>query len=310
MTGPGTTASADSSWYSIDGDIYRYCGFFTLRAVVFPDPSLLTIQNLLSDNYTSQFIKRRMTVDGISYLQDFNKYLGTISDLRLVEDPMGVPGLTDSFAACIWAIEMIMEFMFADGFRISFYNSFKNGSKQGLFGSDAGYTPSPLYAALLFADLALLDMPYIEKTVVTSGTSASINIYGLDNYYTYGVLILNKDTDSNKTGEVGVKINDPRGLYCVYLTANDLNATSGLTLGGLEFIGNNSRPQGNYTEIKFEIDLNGYYQIPLNYSQVAYCVTKSQFSYNPLPTQSAAHRNAGVGLVGMGVMVVMMALLL
>jgi hypothetical protein len=311
MTGPGTTDSADSSWYSINGDIYNYCGFFTLRAVVFPDPSFLTIDTLLSENYTSQFLKRRMTAGGASYLQDFNKYLGSISDLRLVDDPMGVPGLTDSFAACIWAIEMMMEFFFVDGFRIDFYNSFKKGSKQGVFGTDAGYTPSPLYSALLMADLALLDMPYIDKAVVTAGTSASIRIYGIDNYNTYGVLLLNKDTDRTHVGEVAVKIKDPRGLHCVYLTASDLNATSGVTIGGVEFVGNRSAPVGNYTELKYEVDVNGYYQIPLNYSQVVYCVTKDDFSYNPLPTEAASAINAGVGLLlRVGVMAVAMALLL
>ena len=45
-----------------------------------------------------------MTVNGTSYLQDFVDYYGSISDIRLVEDPAGVPGLTNSFAACIWAI--------------------------------------------------------------------------------------------------------------------------------------------------------------------------------------------------------------
>jgi hypothetical protein len=108
MVGPGTTDTADASWYSIDKEIYYYCGFFTLRGVVFPDPTLLTIDNLLSDNYTSQFFKRRMTVEGTSYIKDFNLYLGGFSDVRLVDDPMGVPGLTDSFAAAIWAVEFIM----------------------------------------------------------------------------------------------------------------------------------------------------------------------------------------------------------
>lgn len=292
MVGPGTTDTADASWYSVDKDIYSYCGFFTLRAVVFSDPTLLTIGNLLSDNYTSQFIKRRMTVGGTSYIKDFNLYLGGINDIRLVDDPMGVPGLTDSFAAAIWAIEFMMEFFYVDGFRIDFYNSFKQGSKQGIFGTSGGYTPTPIYPALLLANLAVLEGPYIDKAVVTPGLSSSINIYGFDNYNTYGVLLINKDNDTTHSGEVAVKLKDPRGLYCIYLTASSLNSTSNVTLGGLEFVGNRSKPLGNYTELKYVVDGSGYYQIPLNYSQVAYCVTKNDFSYNPLPTELSSAGNA------------------
>jgi hypothetical protein len=47
------TASADSSWYSKIADIYWYCGSFTFRAVIFDNASLITIENLLSDQYTS-----------------------------------------------------------------------------------------------------------------------------------------------------------------------------------------------------------------------------------------------------------------
>lgn len=312
MVGPGTTDAADSSWYSVDQDIYNYCGFFTLRAVIFPDPTLLTLDNLLSDNYTSQYLMRRMTVNGTSFITDFNQYLGGFNDVRLVDDPMGVPGLTDSFAAAIWAIEFIMEFFYIDGFRMDFYNSFKQGARQGILGSNGGYTPTALYSALLLADLAVLNGPYIDKTVVTPGLSSSINMYGLDNYNTYGVLLLNKDNDTTHSGEVEVMIRDPSGLYCIYLTASSLDATSNITLGGLEFIDNNSRPLGNYTEFKYVVDANGYYQIPLNYSQVAYCVTKNDFTYNPLPIDLGLANAEGwlILPIRVAVLAVLMAVLL
>lgn len=104
MVGPGTTASADSSWYTENGDIYYYCAFFTFRVVAFPNISELTIANLLSETYTSQLLTRRLNVDGVSYLGDLLDYLGNINDIRLVDDDIGVDGLTNSFAASIWAI--------------------------------------------------------------------------------------------------------------------------------------------------------------------------------------------------------------
>ena len=48
MDGPGTTEGADATWYSINKDIYSYCGTFTLRAVIFANPADLTVNNLLS----------------------------------------------------------------------------------------------------------------------------------------------------------------------------------------------------------------------------------------------------------------------
>lgn len=104
MIGPGTTASADSSWYTENGDIYYYCAFFTFRVVAFPNVSELTIANLLSETYTSQLLARRLNVGGVSYLGDLLDYLGNINDIRLVDDDIGVDGLTNSFAASIWAI--------------------------------------------------------------------------------------------------------------------------------------------------------------------------------------------------------------
>lgn len=90
MSGPGTTASADSLWYAKNGEISYYCGVFTFRVVAFPNKSDLTISNLLSDKYTSQLLRQRLTVNGTSYINDLVYYYGDINDIRLVDDPMGV----------------------------------------------------------------------------------------------------------------------------------------------------------------------------------------------------------------------------
>jgi hypothetical protein len=198
---------------------------------------------------------------------------------------MGVPGLTDSFAACIWAIEISMEFFFINGFRIDFYSSFQTGSKQTLFGPAPTFAPSSLYTTLLFLDLVLANEPYIDQTAVTSGTSSSIRVYGLDYYSNYGVLIINKDMNSSSSGDVAVRLNNQNGLYCIYLTASDLTATSGVTLAGINFVANQSSFVGNFKEYKY-VAVDGFYQVPLNYSQVAFCYTKVDKSYNYFPTGS------------------------
>lgn len=101
---PGITESAGSNWYTQISDISFECGQFTMRAIIFPDPAQLTIANLLSDNYTSGYITRRLTVDGTSFLSSLKSFYIKLNDVRLVENPMGVDGLTNSFAATIWVI--------------------------------------------------------------------------------------------------------------------------------------------------------------------------------------------------------------
>lgn len=151
-----------------------------------------------------------------------------------------------------------------------------NGSFQNILGPAPTFTPSILYSALLLIDLAVMNYPYIDKAVVSPGLSDSIKIYGLDYYYNYGLLILNKDMNSSRSGEVKIMIKDLSGLYCIYFQADSLSATSGATLGGISFIGNQSAPVGDYKETLFSADTSGYYHVALNYSQVAYCYTKVQ----------------------------------
>jgi len=49
-------------------------------------------------------LKKRFTVNGTDYGSKFGSEYGGINDIRLVSDPAGVDGLTNSFAAAIWAI--------------------------------------------------------------------------------------------------------------------------------------------------------------------------------------------------------------
>lgn len=108
------------------GDVYYYCGFFTVRGVVFDNSSSLTIDNLLSDEYTTDFLIKRFNVNGFSFLNDVASFVVVINDLRLTEDALTIDGITNSFAAAIWAIDISLEWFFMSGYRLDFYNSFKN----------------------------------------------------------------------------------------------------------------------------------------------------------------------------------------
>lgn len=96
------------------------------------------------------------------------------------------------------------------------------------------------------------------------------------------------------SGEVGVTLKDVNGLMCIYLSAPNLSSTDGVTVGGLSITGSNSTFIGNYSEYEYNVDINGQYMIPINYSQVVYCYSKVDKQYTYFPTG----KNAG----GMNIM--------
>ena len=59
-------------------------------------------------------------------------------------------------------------------------------------------------------------------------------------------------------------------MSCIYLSASSLNSKT-VTLAGLSFVGNNSVPQGTFTEIKFNNTNGTGFSVTLNHAEVAYC---------------------------------------
>lgn len=168
----------------------------------------------------------------------------------------------------------------------------KNGSFQTVLGAGPTFNPSVMYLALLFTDLAVTQFyyPYIELSKVTAGISSTIKIYGLRYSTNYGLVILNKDLNSSHSGEVKITIKDQTGINCIYFTAASLDATTA-NIGGISYISNQSALIGNFNVYKY-LPVNGYYLIPLNYSQAAYCYTfKSDISWRFFPTGSPLYEH-------------------
>jgi len=99
----------------------------------------------------------------------------------------------------------------------------------------------------------------------------NIKVYGLDYYSTYGFIILNKDTDPSKNGQVRLSIWSKSGVSCIYLTAASLSSTS-VKLGNVEFVANNSNFVGNYSSFNYYPDASdGYYYVNVSYAQAVFC---------------------------------------
>ena len=135
------------------------------------------------------------------------------------------------------------------GYRIHFFNPISFSSFQSPIGQAPSFGPSSIYYGLLMTITANNYQPYIIRPSVTSGTSASIKAYYLDYGSYYGVLILNKDTNPSASGKVEVRMRDPSGLNCMYLSADSLSSTN-MTLGNYTFASGNAAPQGTFPKVE------------------------------------------------------------
>lgn len=64
-------------------------------------------------------------------------YVG-INDIRLV-DGNGVDGVTNTFAAAIWALDIAISLASIGGSFINFHNSFSSSNYQSVFGPGPGF---------------------------------------------------------------------------------------------------------------------------------------------------------------------------
>lgn len=64
-TGPGITEDASPEWLKAVEVFatHNYYGHFTVRAIVFKDPTKVTIEALLSDNSTKYYLNKRFALN-------------------------------------------------------------------------------------------------------------------------------------------------------------------------------------------------------------------------------------------------------
>ena len=92
----------------------------------------------MSEYYSEQYLRRRL-VDGSGDLIDMvNTYYVGINDIRLVSGE-GVDGVTNTFAAAIWALDTAISFASLGGSFIQFHNFFTGPNYQSLFGPGPGF---------------------------------------------------------------------------------------------------------------------------------------------------------------------------
>jgi hypothetical protein len=104
FTGPGITQNADSSWIAQLPTINANNCVFTFRFILFRNSSLATISNLLNDTYSKGFIDSVLVHANGSRISMAQYAIG-INEMRITNDS-GIDGITNSFAAALWAIDI------------------------------------------------------------------------------------------------------------------------------------------------------------------------------------------------------------
>jgi hypothetical protein len=105
-----------------------------MGGIIFQNKSDLTIENLLSDNYSMGYIQRRLTVNGTSFLSLIKHNFVAFNNLQLVADSTANNTVANTFAAALWAIDFIMEWIIVGGFRVDFFSPIQNFSQQTVLG--------------------------------------------------------------------------------------------------------------------------------------------------------------------------------
>ena len=185
---------------------------------------MVTIENLLSENYTKGYLDRRTTVNDQLKYSSFENNLVSISNIKLVEGD-GVDDLTNSFAAAIWCTDFIMESLSYSLYDVHFDSPFQDGNFQGIFDLDnETITPTSLYYGLLFAILVGDDFPKMVIPYMSPEYSNSIKVWGFEATLKFKFLILNKDQDPSLNGTVRVQILSSKQAKatCIYMKAPSL----------------------------------------------------------------------------------------
>ena len=308
VDGPGISENANSSWVNKIHTLFNNFGTtFTFRCIVFKNSSDATIANLMSETYSSVYLQNRL-VDASNTTINMGKYAVAINDIRLTNDS-GVDGVTDSFAAALWALDISMAFSSMSGYSINFYSPL-NDTNQSVIGAAPYFQSGAIYYGLLFALYSLRDYPMMTTVTVASGISQSIKVYGMDSYVAYRVLIINKDLNPNASGVINLKHPSTVGLRCYYLSAPSLDSTQNITFAGMYFVGNSSDYAGEFYFLDYQMNPLQIYAIELNYSQAALCedLPSSPSSWTELLRGRSSQLGEGAIMVGVGLLLVILAL--
>lgn len=114
--------------------------------------------------------------DTYAYNDFSNLWLG-INDIRLTTGD-GVDGVTNTFAAALWALDIVMEFILLNGWEIDFNHEVRVGNFQSILGPLPDLKPTPMYYGLMFAVLIRDGSPQVILPSSKGIISSKIKVFG------------------------------------------------------------------------------------------------------------------------------------
>ncbi len=159
-------------------------------------------------------MRDRFKINDTYAYSDFSKTKVGINDIRITTGE-GVDGVTNTFAAAVWALDIILEFMLMNSMEIDFNHEIREGNFQSILGTD--FKPTPIYYGMLFAVFIRHGTPEIILPSSKAVLSSRIKTYGLSDGQIFKVLLLNKDTNTSLNGTVLVKSGMRGPMKCIYM---------------------------------------------------------------------------------------------
>lgn len=178
VAGPGVNSYA-SSWINNMSQFWTYCGansslfcIFSLQMNFFENDTDATIANLLSEEYFQARINQVFS-EVKQYVAE--QYV-TISRLK-IHYGNGIDGVTNTFAAALWAADFIFNWLQMGGYQVYFDTDLLGVGFQSPFSSTTNWVGSPtmniwpLYYAVLLQPFMI---PPIGTTTIMTATK---NLY-------------------------------------------------------------------------------------------------------------------------------------
>ena len=195
-----------------------------------------TIAQLMQDLFTARFVSRFSAL--VQTLSPVPVRLGEVNSVSCG----GFAGVSDTLAAALWVVDMAFE---AKAGGAVGFNLHSNGTVAGAYPYDIGFSNNgnlsvyaPFYGVLFLAQA--IQNGASPLPVAITQTAGNVKVWAtLDTQGTVRVVVLEKDLDGpaqSKTISLNLG-NYAKPGSVTTLTAPNLSATSGITIGGQTFDG-------------------------------------------------------------------------
>jgi len=155
----------------------------------------------------------------------------------------GKPGVSDSFASALWALDLMWTVAENHGQGINFHGGGPRFAYTPIVGANGIYTARPEYYAMLAFKYGSAESAIIPATILNPRDYNNCTVYAAANKNgSYSVTLINKETAKNFSFTIQLT-KTASAIKILRLTAPTIESTSGTTFGG-----SSVAPDGTFAE--------------------------------------------------------------